>query len=150
MWAGTLISFVVRTRSSQRLTSGVIVAHLWWISTGRCSQSQFKQEFCLKWHKLNQGNKWGFDLSLPLHENGCTWETRCLTSTNGNTCVWQNLPPGFFYVLWYFLCLLSSYENVLVLLMTLISILKYKLRFLFSLPFVFCEMTQMIYSPQTL
>lgn len=47
--------------------------HLWWLSTGRCSQSQFKQ-LCLKWHELYRGNEWGFDLSLALHENSCTWE----------------------------------------------------------------------------
>lgn len=75
MRAGTLLPFVVRTRSSQVITSQVTVAHLWWLSKGRCSQSQFKQRLCLKWHRLYRGNEWGFDLSLAPHENSCTWDS---------------------------------------------------------------------------
>ena len=33
------------------------VAHLWWLSAGRCSQSQFKQQPRLKWHELNRGKR---------------------------------------------------------------------------------------------
>lgn len=146
-----MIPFVVRTRNSQRLTSGVIVAHLWWLSKGRCSQSQFKQRLCLKWHELYRGNEWGFDLSLALHENSCTWEAWRSTTTNGYTCIWQNLPPG---------CLdlfcncpaLSSNENpnllyILDLLLAFVSY-SYPLKkippfeiFLFSVSFVSWEMT---------
>lgn len=98
MRAGTLISFVGRTRGSQRLTIGVIVAHLWWLSKGRCSQSQYKQRLCLKWHELDWGNEWGLDLSLALHENSCTWESWHLTSANGYTCIWQNQPRRCTYL----------------------------------------------------
>lgn len=81
--AGSLIPFVVRTRCSQRLPSRGIVAHLWWLSAGRCSQSQFKQEVRLKWLELNPG----FDLSLALHENSCTWNWQPLTTTSTCTCI---------------------------------------------------------------
>lgn len=105
---GSPIPFVVRTRSSQRITSRVIVAHLWWLSKGRCSQSQFKHRLRLKWHELYRRNAWRFDLYLALHENSCTWEARRLTTTNSYTCVWQNVPRGRSWL--HPVCCLSSHE----------------------------------------
>lgn len=100
--AGTLIPFVVRTRSSCRITSRVIVAHLWWLSRGRCSQSQFKQRLRLKWHEgTNEGLIF---LWLCMKIAAPEWRS---TTTNIYTCTWHNLPPGCTWP--HSVCCLSSF-----------------------------------------
>lgn len=103
--AGSLIPFVVRTRCSQRLPSRVIVARLWWLSAGRCSQLQFKQGVCLKWLELNRG----FDLSLARHENSCTWNLQPLTTTNIYTCIRTCLNNVFWNISTFSLLKMSNF-----------------------------------------
>lgn len=96
--------------------------HLWWFFKGRCSQSQFKQRLCLKWHELYRGSERRFDLSLALHENSCTWETRCLTTTNSYTCIWQKSAPRItFLILLYLPIKTPNLFYIKVLLLALIS-----------------------------
>lgn len=56
----------------------------------------------------NRGNEWGFDLSLALHENGCTWKTWRLTAANGYTCTDKICPRAALIFILLAICFLLS------------------------------------------